>query len=66
MVAMDGRDLKWSTHAEVVQLIRQASGDFTLMVVTPLDKEEPVSPATATRLSAMAVQTPGQIGTQRL
>ncbi|XP_037085642.1 rhophilin-2-B-like [Pollicipes pollicipes] len=41
IVGMDGQDLKWSGHADVVALIRQAGSEFSLVVVTPMDKTEP-------------------------
>lgn len=38
IVAIEDRDMKWSTHAEVVTAIRRAESDFNMHVVTPLDK----------------------------
>lgn len=38
LVAVDGKDVKWSKHTEVVSLIKQSGARLRLTLVTPLDR----------------------------
>ena len=43
IAGIDDDDLKWASHTEVVAHIRRAGSEFTLHIITPMDKTEPVS-----------------------
>lgn len=38
VVGIGNKDVKWSPHQEVVQLIQNANTSLTLRLVTPMDK----------------------------
>ena len=38
LVAIGERDVKWSSHSEVVTIIREAENTLKLRLVTPLDR----------------------------
>ena len=38
LVAIGERDVKWSSHSEVVTMIREAENTLKLRLVTPLDR----------------------------
>lgn len=53
IVAIGDLDTKWSTHEEVVQLIRKAGDELTLRVITPMDRSYlRQSPASSTTSSS--------------
>ncbi|KAH9362292.1 hypothetical protein HPB48_002270 [Haemaphysalis longicornis] len=53
IVAIGELDTKWSTHEEVVQLIRKAGDELTLRVITPMDRSYlRQSPASSTTSSS--------------
>jgi len=38
IVAIGDEDVKWATHADIVELIKDAGPRLTLKLVTPMDK----------------------------
>ncbi|XP_037094828.1 rhophilin-2-like [Pollicipes pollicipes] len=40
IAGLNGEDLKWSSHTEVVAQIRRAGSEFQLHIITPMDKTE--------------------------
>ncbi|XP_064467197.1 rhophilin-2-like isoform X3 [Ornithodoros turicata] len=53
IVAIGKTDTKWSTHDEVVQLIREAGHELTVRVITPMDRTYlRQSPASSTSSSS--------------
>ncbi|XP_043221846.1 rhophilin-2-like isoform X1 [Amphibalanus amphitrite] len=41
IAGIDDEDLKWASHTDVVAHIRRAGSQFTLHIITPMDKTEP-------------------------